>query len=117
MDLDSAPHVHQAVRECLDAGIRTIDLDLDHVTFCDISGLHTLLDATWLTTAAGGRLRLENLCPMLSRLLTLTGTRPLLTIRTDEEARDLPLARARTGQAVRGRFLPRARAAGPPDDQ
>ncbi|MCZ4098934.1 MULTISPECIES: STAS domain-containing protein [unclassified Streptomyces] len=116
IDLDSAPFVHQAVQGCLHAGIRTIDLDLNHVTFCDISGLNALLDATWLTTADGGRLRLENPCPMLSRLLALTGAHLYLATRTDG-IRDLLQDGAPIDRAVRGRFLPQARAAGAPDDQ
>jgi anti-sigma B factor antagonist len=103
IDLDTAPQLDQAVRECLRAGIHTIDIDLTHLTFCDISGLNALLDATWLTTAAGGCLRLENPCPMLTRLLALTGIHARLAIGVDD--------------AVQRRFLPAPRTTGRHGDQ
>ncbi|MHA6759535.1 STAS domain-containing protein [Streptacidiphilus sp. PAMC 29251] len=93
IDLDSAPELHHAVQECLRAGLRTIDIDLARLTFCDVSGLGAFLDATWLTIAAGGRLRLENLCPMLTRLVALTGTDRLLSIGIDDSFQGLGLGR------------------------
>jgi anti-sigma B factor antagonist len=102
MDLDSAPLLLQAVEDCLRSGIRSIDIDLTGVTFCDVSGLNAFLDATWRTTAAGGRMRLENLCPMLTRLLALTETHLFLAVRIDEGVRAV---------------VPRARIGGRPGDQ
>ncbi|MFC8449505.1 STAS domain-containing protein [Kitasatospora sp. NPDC057223] len=93
IDLDTAPQLDRAVRECLRTGVGTIDLDLAPLTFCDVRGLHAFIDATWLAAAAGGRLRLENLPPMLHRILTLTGTHHLVTTGTDEVLHNLALAR------------------------
>jgi anti-sigma B factor antagonist len=95
LDLDTAPLLDLAVRQCLRAGHRTIDLDLAPLTFCDVRGLHALLEATWLTAATTGRLRLENLCPMLVRLLALTGTGHLLTTVVDDSVNGLLLPGAR----------------------
>ncbi|MHA6757006.1 STAS domain-containing protein [Streptacidiphilus sp. PAMC 29251] len=91
LDLATAPLLDLAVRQCLGAAHRTIDLDLANLTFCDVAGLHALLDANWLTAAAAGRLRLENLCPVLVRLLTRTGTWPLLTTVVDDSINGLLL--------------------------
>ncbi|MFJ4199760.1 STAS domain-containing protein [Streptomyces sviceus] len=56
---------------CLRDGIRTIDVDLALVTFCDRSGLNTFLHAAQQTTAAGGTLRLHRPPPMLTRIVRL----------------------------------------------
>ncbi|WP_411147137.1 STAS domain-containing protein [Streptomyces sp. A30] len=73
IDLDSAPLVRTALARCLSDGIRTIDIDLTPVTFCDCSGLNTFLRAAQMTTEAGGTLRLHHPPPTLGRILDLTG--------------------------------------------
>ena len=40
IDLESAPLVRVSLERCLRDGIRAIDVDLTHVTFCDCSGLN-----------------------------------------------------------------------------
>jgi anti-sigma B factor antagonist len=112
IDLDTAPQLHQAVQECLREGIHVIEIDLAGVTFCDISGLNAFLDAVWLTTAAGGCLRLGNLCPMLTRLLALTETQSLLAIRISDDIRGMPLAGVRIDEELRGDFLSAPRSPG-----
>ncbi|MGW3649847.1 STAS domain-containing protein [Streptomyces sp. NPDC000878] len=78
IDLESAPLVRTALAECLRDGIRTIDIDLSPVTFCDCSGLNAFLYASQQTTEAGGALRLHNPPPMLALILELTGSGFLL---------------------------------------
>ncbi|GHG47770.1 STAS domain-containing protein [Streptomyces griseocarneus] len=78
IDQVSAPLVSETLERCLREGIRTIDVDLTPVTFCDCSGLNAFLRASHHTVAAGGSLRLHYPPPMLVRILTLTGTGPLL---------------------------------------
>ncbi|MDX6313163.1 MAG: anti-sigma factor antagonist [Streptomyces sp.] len=78
IDLESAPLLRDALRQCLQDGIRTIDVDLTHVTFCDCSGLNAFLDASQHTAAAGGRLRLHDPPAMTVRLFALTGSGFLL---------------------------------------
>ncbi|MFE9366755.1 STAS domain-containing protein [Streptomyces sp. NPDC006978] len=91
LDVATVPQLDLAVAQCLRTGRHTIDLDLAGLTFCDCTGLGALLDATWMTAAAAGRLRLENLCPMLVRLLTLTGTGRLITTAADDNVSGLLL--------------------------
>jgi anti-sigma B factor antagonist len=78
IDLQSAPLVRESLRQCLREGIRTIDVDLTTVTFCDCSGLNAFLAASQHTIAAGGTLRLHHPSATLVRLFTLTGSDSLL---------------------------------------
>lgn len=78
IDLGSAPLVRTTLAQCLHDGIRTIDIDLTPVTFCDCSGLNTFLLAAQRTTEAGGTLRLHHPPPTLALLLDLTGAEFLL---------------------------------------
>jgi anti-anti-sigma factor len=81
IDVESAPLIRNALARCLRDGIRTIDVDLTTVTFCDCSGLNAFLGASRLTAAAGGSLRLHYPGPAVSRLLDLTGSESLLPVR------------------------------------
>ncbi|WP_369244784.1 STAS domain-containing protein [Streptomyces sp. R41] len=78
IDLESAPLVRTALTRSLDDGIRTIDVDLTPVTFCDCSGLNAFLHAAQKTTEAGGTLRLHHPPPTLGLILDLTGSGFLL---------------------------------------
>jgi len=73
IDLESAPLVRTSLARCLSDGIRTIDVDLTPVTFCDCSGLNAFLDAAQETAQAGGTLRLHHPPPTLDRILDLSG--------------------------------------------
>ena len=78
LDLATAHFVRVVIEDCLRDGIRTVDIDLTLLTFCDISGLNAFLAASRLTTTAGGSLCLRHPSPMLTRLLDLTATGFLL---------------------------------------
>jgi anti-anti-sigma factor len=71
IDQESAPLVRASLEWCLRDGIRTIDVDLTLVTFCDCSGLNAFLHAAQQTTVAGGTLRLHHPPPMLARIVRL----------------------------------------------
>ncbi|MGY0060607.1 STAS domain-containing protein [Streptomyces sp. LZ34] len=73
IDLESAPLVRVSLERCLRDGIRTIDVDLTPVTFCDCSGLNAFLHAARQTTEVGGTLRLHYPSAMFARILDLTG--------------------------------------------
>ncbi|WP_351237222.1 STAS domain-containing protein [Streptomyces sp. NPDC002133] len=78
IDLATVHVMRESLAQCLHDGIRTIDVDLTTVTFCDVTGLNVLLHASRATTVACGSLRLHHPPPMLARLLALTGTDTLL---------------------------------------
>ncbi len=78
IDLDTAPPVQVMIESCLREGIRTIDIDLSALAFCDVSGLNTFLSGAERSAAACGSLSLCHPRPAMVRLLELTGTGFLL---------------------------------------
>lgn len=73
IDLETAPALPVMIGDCLHDGIRTIDIDLTALAFCDVSGLNALRDAAQRTASAGGSLRLRHPRPHTSKLLHLSG--------------------------------------------
>ncbi|MFE9093208.1 STAS domain-containing protein [Streptomyces sp. NPDC007264] len=78
IDLTTEHVVRESLGQCLRDGIRTIDVDLTTVTFCDVTGLNAFLHASQATTVAGGSLRLHHPPPVLARIIALTGNSTLL---------------------------------------
>ncbi|MEE1939696.1 STAS domain-containing protein [Streptomyces sp. TRM 70361] len=74
IDLVTAPLVRTALAECLRDGVRTVDVDLTAVTFCDGSGLNAFLAASQLATDAGVILRLHYPPPAIARIIGITGS-------------------------------------------
>jgi anti-anti-sigma factor len=74
IDRATAPLVLTALTACLRDGVRTADVDLTAVTFCDVSGLNVFLAASWLATESGATLRLHRPPPILTRLIEITGS-------------------------------------------
>ncbi|MFI8103759.1 STAS domain-containing protein [Streptomyces sp. NPDC086023] len=60
---------------------RTLALEMSAVTFLDSSGLHLLLTLRNRALAQGGRLELHCVPHQAQRVLDLTGTRHLFTLR------------------------------------
>ncbi|MFE7766602.1 STAS domain-containing protein [Streptomyces sp. NPDC057438] len=81
IDLATVPRVYAALAACLRDGVHGIDVDLTAVTFCDVSGLHAFLTASWLGADAGTVLRLRHAPPAMARVIEMTGSGFLL----DEE--------------------------------
>ncbi|MEY9964730.1 anti-sigma B factor antagonist [Streptacidiphilus sp. MAP12-16] len=84
IDLDSAHMLSESLEQCLRDGIRTIDVDLTAVTFCDYRGLSAFLTASQHTAMLGGSLRLRSPSPMLARFLACTGADCLLLALPDD---------------------------------
>ncbi|WP_327401174.1 STAS domain-containing protein [Streptomyces sp. NBC_01288] len=78
IDLESAPLVHTALVQCLSDGIRTLDIDLTPVSFCDCTGLNVFLHAAQKAAEVGCTLRLHRPPPTLGLILDLTGAQFLL---------------------------------------
>lgn len=78
IDLETVPLMRTALERCLRDGVRTIDVDLTPVTFCDCSGLNAFIETFLRTTAAGGTLRLHYPPPMLAWMIELSGSGFLL---------------------------------------
>ncbi|MFJ7266430.1 STAS domain-containing protein [Streptomyces sp. NPDC099050] len=78
LDLDTVGQLRAMVDDCLREGVRTIDIDVSALAFCDVSGLNAFLAVAACTATAKGSLCLHHPRPMLIRLLALTGTGFLL---------------------------------------
>jgi anti-sigma B factor antagonist len=103
IDLDTAPAVREALSRCLRDGVQVIDVDLTAVSFCDCSGLNAFLGASEAAVAAGVLLRLHFPCPMLFRLLRLTGSASrLLAFPVRERVTSLPISEPAHAYATAG---------------
>jgi anti-anti-sigma factor len=69
--------------------VREVRLDCGGISFCDSSGLSTLLLVHRAVTGAGGRLYLDNRPRALERLLALTGMTAYLTGETADSRAQL----------------------------
>jgi anti-anti-sigma factor len=78
IDLETVPLVRASLERCLRDGIRTIDVDLTPVTFCDCSGLNAFLNASQRITTAGGTLRLHHPPRTVVLMLDVAGCEFLL---------------------------------------
>ncbi|SOD85317.1 anti-anti-sigma factor [Streptomyces sp. Ag109_G2-15] len=78
IDLATEHLVRDGLGRCLRDGIRTIDVDLTTVTFCDVTGLNAFLHAARAIAVAGGSLRLHHPPQVLARIIALTGSGTLL---------------------------------------
>lgn len=105
IDMDSAPLVRESLGQCLRDGIRTIDVDVTTVTFCDCSGLNTFLHALLHTAAVGGSLHLHYPSPALERLVALTGSESLFLTLPDALAGSPPALQPSPAHEV-ARLLP-----------
>ncbi|NXY94727.1 STAS domain-containing protein [Streptomyces sp. BR123] len=82
MDVARAEAFRQAVFEALAGEPRVTDVvvDLQHLAFCDSSGLNVLLNARTAVAATGQNLYLAAPREQFLRLLELTGSQDLFTI-------------------------------------
>ncbi|MGX5184670.1 STAS domain-containing protein [Streptomyces avermitilis] len=78
IDLTTAPLVRAALTECLRDGIRTVDVDLTAITFCDGSGLNAFLTAYQIAHEAGTTIQLHYPPPPTARVIEITGSGFLL---------------------------------------
>ncbi len=73
LDPHTAPILTSAVNERIEAGDRTVVLDLTGVSFIDSSGLRAMLTAHRELSERDGELRLRNPSQTTMRLLEVTG--------------------------------------------
>ncbi|MFF1411984.1 STAS domain-containing protein [Streptomyces sp. NPDC058289] len=72
IDVATVHSLRASLAQCLHDGVRTVDVDLSAVTFCDCSCLGVLLSSWWRITAAGGSLHLHHPPPVLVRMVHIT---------------------------------------------
>ncbi|WP_051944387.1 STAS domain-containing protein [Streptacidiphilus rugosus] len=78
LDLDSAPLLRRELDRCLDGGVHDMAVDLAGVTFCDCSGLSSLLQAHRRGAVLGTSLWLQHPRPFIARLIALAGAETTL---------------------------------------
>lgn len=81
IDMEDADELRRDLIAALDSSASGLDIDLSGVTFFDCSGLHILLRLNRLALRAGKTLVLTALSPRVARLLQLTGTHHVFTVR------------------------------------
>ncbi|MFB7234994.1 STAS domain-containing protein [Streptomyces sp. NPDC056269] len=95
IDMDNAQELRRPLTAALDSSACGLDVDLSGVTFCDCAALHVLLRLNQQALSAGKTLALTALSPRTARLLQITQTRPVFTMR-DRSSRDAAGAGAPT---------------------
>ncbi|MFF3217014.1 STAS domain-containing protein [Streptomyces sp. NPDC002886] len=90
MDIDRAPLLQDALHTLItQPGCPPeVVLDLTELTFCDSSGLNTILRARLTAEAHGRRVTLHAPNQQVTKLLELTGTEQLFHITTDPGTSD-----------------------------
>lgn len=81
LDYVSSPALIEKLQPLIARGERSIVLDLSGVTFCDSSGLNTLLLARQQADQRGAELAVACVPPQPLRVLTMTGADQLLLVR------------------------------------
>lgn len=78
LDLASSPQLRGVLHATMHAG--RVVLDLTRLDFCDAAGLRALLEVEQELTRRGARMELANPCPMMMRVLAITGLDRYFTI-------------------------------------
>ncbi|MFE0332422.1 STAS domain-containing protein, partial [Streptomyces sp. NPDC058960] len=74
----TAPLLRAALEQCLRDGATVIDIDLTTVDSCDAKGLDVFLGASRRAGRVHASLQLHHPCAQITRLLSATGSTPLL---------------------------------------
>lgn len=77
--------LRDAIHQALDAGAKSILINLDDVTTIDSSGVGELVSSYTTVTNRGGRLKLANLPPKVADILQITQLITVFDVYEDEE--------------------------------
>jgi anti-anti-sigma factor len=78
LDLCCVDEFTDELATVLGEGFREVQLDLEHLAFCDASGLRAMLAADRWLRSGGGRLTITGASPIMRRLLEIVGMTYLL---------------------------------------
>lgn len=84
LDLATGRSLEVAALKLLDGPPRLLILDLRAVTFCDSSGIASLILIHRAATRAGSALQLHNVDPRVRQILDLGGVSQILGVRDDD---------------------------------
>ncbi|WP_069462289.1 STAS domain-containing protein [Actinacidiphila rubida] len=91
IDMHTAPGLEAALRACVDAGSRDVEVDLDRVSFMDSSIVNLLIRTSAYVTQQQGRLNVRCTERAGRRIFQLTGTQQLLDVRETAAGRGFSL--------------------------
>ncbi|NXY95440.1 STAS domain-containing protein [Streptomyces sp. BR123] len=80
LDIETLMPAQESLSQLVAQGPRVLVVDLEHVEFCDSSGLNLLLKTRAAALAAGVDLRLAAVAPTVMRVLELTGAQSVFSI-------------------------------------
>lgn len=80
LDLATGPSLEQAVAALLPDGLGALLLDLHGLTFCDSSGIASLIRVQRAVAAAGGSMELHRVDSRVRRVLDIGGVSELLGV-------------------------------------
>ncbi|MGA5820347.1 STAS domain-containing protein [Kitasatospora sp. NPDC094028] len=86
LDHDTADGLRAALGRPVDDGLKRIVVDLADLRFCDSTGLNILLRSRIEAEAAGLRLEVAGLRPVVARLFEITGVESVLRVHPDLES-------------------------------
>ncbi len=72
LSVDQVDAFRRSCQDRLDAGIRHVVLDLEHLTFIDSAGLEALLWVIDVTAERGGQVRVVKPDPTVSKILKIS---------------------------------------------
>ncbi|MFF8428835.1 STAS domain-containing protein [Streptomyces sp. NPDC016566] len=81
IDISVQTALEAALQDAVERSTHGVDLDLSGTAFCDCSGLSCFLTARHRALAAGKTVTIHAASPLVQRLLGVTGTWPLFTLR------------------------------------
>lgn len=73
LDHHTADLLRTSLEQCVDEGHSQLIVDCSGLDFCDSTGLNVLLGARLKAEAAGGRVALADMSPLVARLFEITG--------------------------------------------
>ena len=80
IDMANADDIGQQLAAAFTPGVRVVIADMTATTFCDSTGINTLLRASRRATANGSELRVLRPCPRVLRVMEVLGVDALLAI-------------------------------------
>jgi anti-sigma B factor antagonist len=91
VDMHTAPGLESALRACVDAGSRDVEVDLDGVSFMDSSIVNLLIRTSAYVTQQQGRLYVRCTERARRRIFQLTRSQQLLEVRETPAGQGAPL--------------------------
>ncbi|MEU3458718.1 STAS domain-containing protein [Streptomyces sp. NPDC006733] len=80
LDHHTAELLSEPLEACVAAGCTKLVVDCSELDFCDSTGLNVLLGARLKAEAAGGKVHLAGMLPVVARVFEITGAEAVFTV-------------------------------------